>query len=61
MTKLLWLLKRRGQTRRHVIEQALAFYLHNIAPSQHVVCTEAMDSFEQSVTRNRDLLQRLAK
>jgi len=50
-----------GQTKRHVLEQALKFYLRNVVPSQHVVRKEVMDAFEQSVARNRDLLQRLAK
>jgi hypothetical protein len=50
-----------GQTKRHVLEQALQFYLRNVVPSQHVVRREVMDAFEQSVAQNRDLLQRLAK
>jgi hypothetical protein len=50
-----------GQTQRHILEQALAFYLHNVVPSQHLVRREVMDAFEQSVARNRDLLRRLAK
>ena len=53
--------ERNGQTKRHVLEQALGFYLHNVVPSQHLVRPEVMDAFEQSVARNRDLLQRLAK
>lgn len=50
-----------GQTQRHVLEQALKFYLRNVVPSQHLVRTEVMEAFEQSVARNRDLLKRLAK
>jgi hypothetical protein len=50
-----------GQTKRRVLEQALAFHLHNVVPSQHLVRPEVMDAFEQSVSRNRDLLRRLAK
>jgi hypothetical protein len=50
-----------GQTKRHVLEQALRFYLHNVVPSQHLVRPEALDAFEQSVVRNHDLLERLAK
>src|ERR1700738_4202629 len=50
-----------GQTKRHVLEQALRFYLDNVVPSQHLVRPEVMKAFEQSVARNRDLLQRLAK
>ena len=50
-----------GQTKRHVLEQALKFYLRNVIPSQHLVRPEVMDAFEHSVERNRDLPQRLAK
>ena len=53
--------KRNGQSQRYVLEQALAHYLHNVVPSQHLVRPEVMDAFEQSVARNRDLLHRLAK
>jgi len=53
--------ERNGQTKRHVLEQALRFYLHNVVPSQHLVRREVVDTFEQSVARNRDLLERLAK
>ena len=53
--------ERNGQTRRYVLEQALRFYLHNVVPSQHLVRREVMDAFEQSVARNRELLERLAK
>ena len=50
-----------GQTKRHVLEEALRFYLYNVVPSQHLVRPEVMDAFEQSVAQNRDLLERLAK
>lgn len=53
--------EKNGQTKRHVLEQALRFYLQNVVPSQHLVRAEVMASFEESVARNRDLLQRLAK
>lgn len=53
--------KQNGQTQRHILEEALAFYLHNVVPSQHLVRREVMNDFEQSVTANKDLLQRLAK
>lgn len=53
--------ERNGQTKRHVLEQALRFYLHNVVPSQHLVRREVMDAFDQSVARNRELLERLAK
>ncbi len=53
--------KRNGQAQRYVLEQALAYYLHNVVPSQHLVRPQVMDAFEQSVAKNRDLLERLAK
>jgi hypothetical protein len=53
--------ERNGQTKRHVLEEALRFYLRNVVPSQHLVRPEVMDAFEQSVAQNRDLLERLAK
>ncbi|MFZ3342164.1 MAG: hypothetical protein WA609_10405 [Terriglobales bacterium] len=53
--------ERNGQTKRHVLEQALRFYLRNVVPSQHLVRSEVMDAFEQTVAQNRDLLQRLSK
>jgi BMFP domain-containing protein YqiC len=53
--------KRNGQSQRHILEEALKFYLKNVVPSQHLVRREVMDAFEQSVARNRDLLERLAK
>ena len=42
-------------------KKALRFYLHNVVPSQQLVRPHVMDAFEQSVARNHDLLQRLAK
>jgi hypothetical protein len=53
--------EKNGRTKRHVLEQALRFYLDNVVPSQHPVRPEVMDAFGQSVARNRDLLQRLVK
>jgi hypothetical protein len=53
--------RKNGQSQRYVLEQALAFYLHNVVPSQHLVRPGVMDAFQRSVARNRDLLQRLAK
>ena len=53
--------KRNGQSQRHVLEEALKFYLKNVVPSQHLVRREVMDAFEQSAAANRDLLERLAK
>jgi hypothetical protein len=42
-------------------KEALKFYLKNVAPAQQLARTEVMKAFEQSVARNRDLLDRLAK
>ena len=53
--------EKNGQTKRHVLEQALTFYLRNVVPSQHLVRTAVMEAFQESVSRNRDLLERLAK
>jgi hypothetical protein len=53
--------KRNGQSQRHILEEALKFYLKNVVPSQHLVRREVMNAFEQSVATNRDLLDRLAK
>ena len=53
--------KRNGQSQRHVLEEALKFYLKNVVPSQHVVRPEVMEVFERTVARNRELLERLAK
>jgi len=53
--------KQNRQSKRQVLEQALEFYLRNVVPSQHLVRPEVMDAFQQSVARNRDLLERLAK
>jgi hypothetical protein len=53
--------RRNGQSQRHILEQALTFYLRNVVPSQHLVRPEVMDAFEQSVAANGDLLERLAK
>jgi len=53
--------KRNGQSQRHILEEALKFYLKNVAPAQQRARAEVMKSFEQSAARNRDLLERLAK
>ena len=53
--------KENGQSQRYILERALEHYLHNVVPSQHLVRRGVMDAFEQSVARNHDLLERLAK
>jgi hypothetical protein len=59
--ELVSIARQNGQTQRHVLEQALRHYLHNVVPSQHLVRRDVMDAFEQSAARNSDLLERLAK
>lgn len=53
--------KQNGQSQRYILEKALEHYLYNVVPSQHLIRRGVMDAFEQSVERNRDLLERLAK
>jgi hypothetical protein len=53
--------RQNGQSQRHVLEEALAYYLHNVVPSLHLVRPEVMQVFEESVIRNRELLERLAR
>lgn len=53
--------KQNGHSQRYVLEQALRHYLENVVPSQHLVRPQVMDAFDQSVSRNRELLSRLAK
>ena len=59
--EMVQLAKQNGQSQRYILEKALEHYLHNVVPSQHLVRREVMDAFEQSVARNRDLLERLAR
>jgi hypothetical protein len=60
-TEFVGVAKRNGQSQRHILEEALKFYLKNVVPSQHLVRREVMNAFEESVAGNRDLLERLAK
>ena len=53
--------RRNGQSQRHILEEALKFYLHNVVPAQLLARTEVMKAFEQSAAVNRDLLARLAR
>jgi hypothetical protein len=59
--ELVAIAKQNGQPQRYVLEQAIAHYLHNVVPSQHLVRPQVMEVFERVVDRNRDLLERLAK
>ena len=42
--------KRNGQSQRYVLEQALAHYLHNVVPSQHLVRPQVMDALSSRST-----------
>ena len=53
--------KKCRQTTHQALEQALKPYLRDVVPSQRLVRAAVTEAFEQSVARNRDLLQRLAK
>ena len=53
--------KKTGVSQRHLLERALEHYLHNVVPSHNLVRREVMDAFQESVKRNRGLLNRLAK
>jgi hypothetical protein len=53
--------KKNGQPQRYVLEQAIGHYLRNVVPSQHLIRPQVTEAFEESVARNRDLLERLAK
>ena len=55
------LAKQTGQSQRSALEKALLRYLQDVAPAQDLIRPRVMEPFEQSVSRNRDLLQRLAK
>ena len=55
------LAKQTGQSQRSALEQAVLRYLQNVASAQDLIRPREMEAFEQSVSRNRDLLQRLAK
>ena len=53
--------EKNGQTQRHVLEQALAFYLRNVVPSQRLVRPEVMEASRRSNEQYRELYQRLAE
>lgn len=55
------LAKQTGQSQRSALEQALLRYLQDAAPAPDLIRPQVMEAFEQFVSRNRDLLQRLAK
>jgi hypothetical protein len=52
--------EKNGQTKRHVLEQALTFYLRNVVPSQRLVRAEVMDASRRSNEQYRTLYEKLA-
>jgi hypothetical protein len=52
--------EKNGQSQRHVLEQALEFYLRNVVPSQRLVRAEVMDASRRSNEQYRELYQKLA-
>jgi Ribbon-helix-helix protein, copG family len=54
------LAEKNGQSQRHVLEQALEFYLRNVVPSQRLVRAEVMDASRRSNEQYRELYQKLA-
>lgn len=50
-----------GQSRRFLLERAVEYYLHQVAPSQATVRPEVMKQFRRSVDKNRKLYELLAK
>lgn len=52
---------RNGQSRRFLLEQALKTYLQSIAADSMTVRPEVMEHYRKSATRNRKLLQFLAR
>ena len=54
------LAEKNGQSQRHVLEQALMFYLRNVVPSQRLVRPEVMEASRRSNKQYRELYQKLA-
>ncbi len=52
--------EKNGQTQRHVLEQALTFYLRNVVSSQRLVRPEVMEASRRSNQQYRALYQKLA-
>jgi hypothetical protein len=52
--------EKNGQSQRHVLEQALEFYLHNVVPSQRLVRAEVVEASRRSNEQYRELYQKLA-
>lgn len=55
------LAKQNGQSKTFLLEKAIEHYIRFVAPDQNTVRAEAMAHFRQSVEKNRELYQRLAR
>jgi hypothetical protein len=55
------LAKDNGQTKTHVLEQAVAHYIQFVAPTESTVRPEIMAQVRRSITKNDELLKLLAK
>jgi predicted DNA-binding protein len=55
------LAKHNGQTTTYVLEQAAEHYLRFVAPSQNAVRPEVMAEARRSISKNRKLLELLAR
>ena len=55
------LAKDNGQTTTYILERAAEHYIQFVAPKESVVRPEIMTHVQQSVDKNRKLLQLLAK
>lgn len=53
--------ERNGQSLRFVLESAVKHYLEVVTPSGEAVNARALQLLRASITRNDDLLKRLAK
>lgn len=52
--------KQSHQSQRQVLEQALAYYLRNVVPSQRLVRPEVMKASRRSNEQYRELYEKLA-
>ena len=52
--------EKNGQTQRHVLEQALTFYLRNVVPSQSLVRPNVMEASQRSNEQYHELYEKLA-
>src|SRR5207244_6472033 len=52
--------KQNGQPQRYMLERALEFYLHNVAPSHRLVRPEVLEASRRSNEQYRKLSEKLA-